>query len=491
MKFHAFWRLALCALSPDLLALGGFTREHGTRVQSLLDAQTLWFDPSTGISRCDVPDHHGAACVELNATGVDNLKSCAVFLRSTGVADTLNFLFHSDSYGVCITQRCGPAGSDPLAQRSAGTVPHLRVGQKILQAVKGLHVYSYRCNPITPLLKQRAVIHGDQGRSTDYYTSSRQFKQDLRDFFGSIARDWTVVELGAYRGYTTRVLSEVFGHVIAVDASATFLTQNRRHNSDRKNIMYLQLHSAVDGLQSLQGNSVEVVFVDADHDYSSVLQDVNSVFSAFGTSLRYLLFDDFFSSEGIRQVVTELVSEGKAQIGGGLGKRPPFGYEWISKDGSSTETVVVNRWEGIALEVLTGAAVPLAAATPGIDKVVGRWYHWLESNLLCSDANIFLKADGEVIVPWGTGRWHREEKFAGENRGETFIGILFDWQASDHKDAMHRQWAPGKWLLRFSETGEKFMAVFTSDHRRNAAGVSEDMLSSLRRRLFLSVDLES
>jgi len=56
--------------------------------------------------------------------------------------------------------------------------------------------------------KDRCLQHG-------WVESRRQFKRDVREFFGEIATDWTVLELGAYRGYTTRVLSEVFRQVLA------------------------------------------------------------------------------------------------------------------------------------------------------------------------------------------------------------------------------------------------------------------------------------
>ena len=106
------------------------------------------------------------------------------------------------------------------------------------------------------------------------------------------------------------------------------------------------------------------------------------------------------------------------------------------------------------------------------------WYHWLENSLLCSLGKILFKMNGEVTVPWGTGSWRQDDRPAGNNRGEHFIGILFDWQAGSSDEQTPQHWTPGMWILRFSEAGDKFVAAFAPDQRRSAAGLSEEILES-------------
>jgi hypothetical protein len=45
--------------------------------------------------------------------------------------------------------------------------------------------------------------------------------------------------------------------------------------------MYVQLHSAMEGLQSLQQNLVQVAMVDAEHDYVSVRRHLTRLWRSF------------------------------------------------------------------------------------------------------------------------------------------------------------------------------------------------------------------
>ena len=66
---------------------------------------------------------------------------------------------------------------------------------------------------------------------------SSDFRRDLTALFsGPEAKRLTVLELGSYLGYCTRLLSDLFGQVIAVDVMPEFLQLNGQLNHDRNNI---------------------------------------------------------------------------------------------------------------------------------------------------------------------------------------------------------------------------------------------------------------
>eukprot|EP00435_Cladocopium_sp_Y103_P034533 s1155_g8.t3 len=142
--------------------------------------------------------------------------------------------------------------------------------------------------------------------------------EDLRNFFAPKASTWTILELGSYRGYTSRVFSDLFSRVIAVDASEAFLNFNRRYNKDRRNILFVHLHSRVDSLRSLRQNEVEVAMVDAEHEYASVHRDTNQLLRYFRSSLKYVIFDDFGTDEGVMRAVREFVQRGQLRVLGGV-----------------------------------------------------------------------------------------------------------------------------------------------------------------------------
>eukprot|EP00913_Durusdinium_trenchii_P007883 g7397.t1 len=148
--------------------------------------------------------------------------------------------------------------------------------------------------------------------------NGRTIQEDLRSFFMPLAANWTVLELGSYRGYTTRALAETFASVIAVDASEAFLNSNRRYNADRRNIFFVHLHSRVEGLRSLRQNEAPeplmVAMVDAEHEYASVYRDTNQLLRYFRPSLKYLIFDDFGTDPGVMRAVREFVQSGRLRV---------------------------------------------------------------------------------------------------------------------------------------------------------------------------------
>lgn len=178
-------------------------------------------------------------------------------------------------------------------------------------------------------------IKPDKKKDTAWTTSSR-FKRDLVEMFTDSANE-TVLELGAHVGYCTRVLSRLFGVVLAVEHSLPVLESNKERNADRSNIVYLNLHTTLDDWAVFVQNRIGVVFIDAAHDYHSVATDIARALAI--PSVHTLVLDDYGAEKGVHRAVTEAVAAGHASIRRFVGEAPPWSF-------SDRE---VAEWEGVVL----------------------------------------------------------------------------------------------------------------------------------------------
>lgn len=337
----------------------------------------------------------------------------------------------------------------------------------------GMVVYSFLCADAKPktFTKTDAQV-GLVGKEDDYWTTSVQMKQDLRNFFQDLGGNWTVLELGTYRGYTTRVLADIFHRVIAVDASSVFLEHNSENNAEHDNIVYINLHSRMDGLKSIRHNKIEVVFVDAEHDHDSVLRDVQDVLEAFEHSVRYLVFDDYATDEGVRQVVDRFEDEKVLKIVGGVGYRPPWTYHGK----------IVHHWEGVVCEVLRNEAVADREHEEDT-RALGRMYNWFAENLWRAEDVIQLLAGGAAVTSRGPGRWRRDKGHARS--------FWLDWPSQKPLafGGPKENATMETWFLQFDRHFDKFAAGRLAT-AHSAAGVAQDMLEAMFRRVFVSVTHE-
>ncbi|CAK8985499.1 Kelch-like protein 5 [Durusdinium trenchii] len=321
--------------------------------------------PGRLLGRCELPKGYTAGCKPLLLERVHNVRECLGVLGMTE-GDTINYKGE-----VCQIQRC-QEGQDELVLTT--TYGPMEVYSVLCEALKDLPGLS------TSRSKRIYV-----GKEEDYWTTSAEMKQDLRSFFMPLAANWTVLELGSYRGYTTRALAETFASVIAVDASEAFLNSNRRYNADRRNIFFVHLHSRVEGLRSLRQNEVQVAMVDAEHEYASVYRDTNQLLRYFRPSLKYLIFDDFGTDPGVMRAVREFVQSGRLRVLGGVGRKPP----WTYRD------QVIDSWEGVICEVMSNQSdVPM-------QRILGKWYTWFMSNLWESDDVIEFQKAGSCATSRG------------------------------------------------------------------------------------------
>lgn len=137
-------------------------------------------------------------------------------------------------------------------------------------------------------------------------TTSRSFKNRLIDeFYGS---DCDVLEVGCHIGQTSKILSYLFNNVFAMNLnppSSDFPTE--------ENIIYEQMNSYSDVWKFDKWKNVDVVMIDAVHQYDQVKQDTEN---ALKLNPKYIIFDDYghpgFS--GVKKYVDEFVEENNLKL---------------------------------------------------------------------------------------------------------------------------------------------------------------------------------
>lgn len=180
--------------------------------------------------------------------------------------------------------------------------------------------------------------------------------------FGPTLSNFTVLELGCHSGFTTTVLSRIFHRVISVDVDQTWLSLARsKFPSHVTNVFFILMDLYNDDWGALRLNQIEVVFIDAAHDFASVKSDViNSLRLPF---VEWLIFHDYGLSdtevgrvEGhqVSAVVDEFVTLGLLDCGPGtppLPSRPPSSAgalgcpRWGPKGPEAVACRVLGRWD--------------------------------------------------------------------------------------------------------------------------------------------------
>ena len=140
-------------------------------------------------------------------------------------------------------------------------------------------------------------------------TTSLKFKQDLVEAFENTeCEEYTILEVGTNHGHTTRILSYLFKQVVTLDwHEEPNLRMAKELNKDRDNIIYHEKDVYRESWDDLNLPSYEVSFIDCNHEYDSVISDIQNCIT-FGDSKQYLIFDDYgHPTTGVKEAIQDVI----------------------------------------------------------------------------------------------------------------------------------------------------------------------------------------
>jgi O-methyltransferase len=138
----------------------------------------------------------------------------------------------------------------------------------------------------------------------DIWTCSDKMRYDIYHFFKDKPK-FAIAEIGAHKGYSTKILSKIFKKVYAVDNSIEWTNFNKNYNKESTNIEYVMLDIYKNSWEILP-KDIEVSFIDAYHTYETCKSDIMNSIKQF-ENLQYIIFDDYGVWPGVKQVVDELI----------------------------------------------------------------------------------------------------------------------------------------------------------------------------------------
>ena len=117
------------------------------------------------------------------------------------------------------------------------------------------------------------------------------------------------------------MLSHIFKRVIAVEWDDWNLEQAHSNNSDRTNVEFVKMDLYNDKWEDHLPEDVDVVFIDAGHEYYQVKMDIENSFKRFGNPI--FIFDDYgFPPGEVKQAIDEKVNVGDLVIDKFIGEKP-------------------------------------------------------------------------------------------------------------------------------------------------------------------------
>ncbi|CAE7831176.1 unnamed protein product [Symbiodinium sp. CCMP2592] len=194
--------------------------------------------------------------------------------------------------------------------------------------------------PVGTTLTERCIADAEVAiaqtpeKFIDTVTSSRLFKLHMAQYFCKLGSlNMTVLELGVHQGYTTLVWANIFQKVIAVDFNEQWLQVASKTTADRPNVVLLHANLMTDSWTIFRNNQVDVVIIDANHDFHYVRSDAYNSLRQL-PNLKYMVFHDYGSEDGVRQTVKEL-----------SGRRMLQDCQWLGlgRDGTSWPSLTWHR----------------------------------------------------------------------------------------------------------------------------------------------------
>jgi len=154
-----------------------------------------------------------------------------------------------------------------------------------------------------------------------------KYIKGLMDFCECFPRDWEILEIGVYAGEGTRIFSEYFKTVYAIDPwkvkigeteseSVELYTKNLRAAElsfdelceENKNIIKLKGFDT-EFLNMFDENSLDIVYIDADHRYEAVKENIINWFSKVKVGGFISGHDYHESTPGVIKAVNELLGK--------------------------------------------------------------------------------------------------------------------------------------------------------------------------------------
>ena len=179
------------------------------------------------------------------------------------------------------------------------------------------------------------VLNSVNHKDTFKNATSRKFKSDLFEFFKDDKyKKMNVLELGACHGDTTRVFAQIFNKVYAVDRSADNVQLIKEKCKDVDNLECSVMDVTNDTWDFPQ---VDVVFVDASHDYPQVAVDIQKCIDYFDRPT--IILDDYGNpnNRNIRKSIDDKIEEGKIKVDTKIGEDVGFltksGWKMIDREG--------------------------------------------------------------------------------------------------------------------------------------------------------------
>jgi hypothetical protein len=284
-----------------------------------------------------------------------------------------------------------------------------------------------------------ADLEGDDGlaadvlpdKKEDAWTTSSRFKKDLVELFPN-SKGETVLELGSHVGHCTRVLSRLFGAVIAVEHSEAVLETNVKRTADLTNIVHLHLHTVLDDWAVFSRSRISAVFIDAAHDYHSVRSDIERTLDL--PNVHTIVLDDYGAEKGVRNAVNDIVAEGRASLRQYVGEAPG----WTFSDR------VVDDWEGVVLDPVR---VPKDASSADSSDLLLKNTTWIVfpagvfvSGYFQPHGRIFFDEDGMASSSYGSIAWRRALELEAAGASNAFVLQLEDpphWRAEIQLNPRH------------------------------------------------------
>ena len=141
-------------------------------------------------------------------------------------------------------------------------------------------------------------------------TTSRKFKDDILRLFGESYKNKTMLELGCHQGNTTRVYSECFSKVIAVERSEQNIEIAKENCNDVNNVEFINV-DVYD--KDFKIPNADVVHIDAGHTFQEVVYDIERLSKQLDNPT--FIFDDYgHEGRAVRDAINTKLSDGAINL---------------------------------------------------------------------------------------------------------------------------------------------------------------------------------